>query len=844
MNFLKISFLSFFIVINLFAYSVDKGEVTSAYIYLISKNTTWPKASIGKDFSIGVVEYDKTITQMLKSMSESLKLKDRSIKVTKIKSLDENSVKKFQLIYVSKKYVRKLPDIYALLKDRPILLVSQEAKSSKYTMINIYKDRHKRYRIELNSKNVANNDLKVNEKIMLTGGNEIGVSKLFDYSLQQIKEQEKKFEKYTALNKRLKEEISLFEEAIVQNKAIYKQKLKEIIKKERELKLVRQTLDEQKNELGKKDTLIRTEEENLNKLKSEYNLLLEKGKKQLSDLKLHKQKLLEQKEKMLKNKEILLNKEKLLKTLDVELQKYEKSIAKQKQKISSMNHFIEQQNYALYFLVAILLISVLFVLYIHKSKKQLEKLTYNLQKAKKEAEFANKAKSIFLANMSHELRTPLNAILGFSEILTKDRELNSYQLKKISTINRSGNFLLSLINDILDLAKIESGKVTLEKKPTDITSVILDSFTFVKQKAQESDIEIVVDVSDKLPECILTDEIRIRQILLNFLSNALKYSQSEKVVLKVVCDDKNLYMDVIDYGIGISQEQIKHIFEPFVQVGNASATTGTGLGLTITKEYIEAMGGHIEVVSKEGEGSDFKAVIPYEECSKEEMLSTVNHEISKDVVGLEDIYKDKKILIVDDKDDNRSLLMEILKPLGLKIKEAKDGYEAVRISKEWGPDLIWMDKRMPKLSGEDSIKMIRELPNSKDIKIIILSASALLHEQKELSKLNIDDFLSKPYNMNDIYGMMKKHLGLAYIYKGNSSEKNSVVSTEEFKKLLCELDEDMKKRLHDTALLLEQDKLDEIAKELQELHPKLSHKIYEISKKFNFQEILDATYEA
>jgi signal transduction histidine kinase/DNA-binding response OmpR family regulator len=827
-------FLYFSIVVNIYAYTADKKEVTAAYIYLVSKNTTWPGGTLGKNFNIGVVEYDNSITTMLKSMTDSLKLKDKTIKIVKIKYLDEKSVNKFQVIYVSKSYVKKLPSIYALIKNKPVLLISQEAKNTKYSMINLYKDKQRKFRLELNLRNVEKNNLRINEKIMLVGGNEIGISKLFNYSLEQIKEQERKFEKYTSLNKQLKKEISLFQEAIKQNKAIYKQKLKEVQKKEHDLKLI-------KGKLKTQDKKLRKKESNLKTIKSEYDSLVSENKKQLESLKMHQHKVLEQEKKMLRNRKLLREREKTLKILDVQLQNYKRNIKAQKQEINTMGSFIEKQNNTLYSLLIVMIIILFFAYYIYKSKKRLEQLTYKLEKAKQDAEFANKAKSVFLANMSHELRTPLNAILGFSEILTKDTGLNNFQLKKIMTINKSGNFLLSLINDILDLAKIESGKVILDQKPTDIASVVLDSLTFVKQKAQESDIDIVLDISKKLPACILVDEIRIRQILLNFLSNAIKYSKSDTVVLKVVSDETNIYIDTIDYGVGIKKEHLEHIFEPFVQAGNASSATGTGLGLTITKEYIEAMGGHIEVVSKEGQGSDFKAVIPYKRCSKKEVLLSNSNKINKDVIGLDEAYKDKKILVVDDKEDNRTLLVEILKPLGLEIKEAQDGYEAVDIAREWKPDLIWMDKRMPKLDGVKSIQEIRGLPGNENVKIIILSASVLSHEQKDLLKSSIDDFLSKPYSINDIYMMMKKHLGLRYRYKESYTKEDDVVSKEEFKELVSKLDGEMRNRLHDTALLLEQDELDKIAKELQDSNPKLSHMIYNISKRLDFEEILDIT---
>ncbi|OGS06178.1 MAG: hypothetical protein A2204_05470 [Elusimicrobia bacterium RIFOXYA1_FULL_47_7] len=391
-----------------------------------------------------------------------------------------------------------------------------------------------------------------------------------------------------------------------------------------------------------------------------------------------------------------------------------------------------------------------------------------LRKAKEAAESASRSKSAFLANMSHEIRTPMNAILGFSQLLLHDKDITLKQKQHVETINRSGEFLLAIINDILEMAKAESGKTTLNRSSFDLYAMIDDIEKMLRQRADAKGLSLIVERNAELPRFVTADEAKLRQIVINLLSNALKFTQKGSVIFRLntrVAADQELELmaEVEDTGPGIAPQEMERLFHPFEQAQEGrSYSAGTGLGLAISRDYALLMGGDISVKSDLGKGSTFSFQI----VLKKAFQSIVDEKSQPRIVkGLKTGQPRYRVLVADDKEDNRDYLIQLLSPAGFDVRLAVDGQDALKQFEEWLPQIILMDLQMPIMDGYEAIRRVRARAGGKNIKILAVTASIFGDTIYGSIWAGADDFILKQFRESELFNKIGRLLGAEYTFE-------------------------------------------------------------------------------
>jgi signal transduction histidine kinase/CheY-like chemotaxis protein len=394
-----------------------------------------------------------------------------------------------------------------------------------------------------------------------------------------------------------------------------------------------------------------------------------------------------------------------------------------------------------------------------------EQRTHELVEARDHAEAANRAKSTFLANMSHELRTPLSVILASSELLSGSNP-TADQREDIAVIGRSGEHLLGLINDVLDVAKIETGKEELAIAASDLFSTVRTVVEMMRGRAEEKHLALVYHQAREVPRYARVDAPKLRQILINLLNNAIKFTRAGTVKLSLSAQptgepgSTRFYFDIEDSGMGMPQHDLGRIFEPFEQVRAPGPNTGTGLGLAITRRFVELMGGTVRVESEVGRGSRFVVELPLDLATESETYGAAQAPGYPFI--LESGQPEWRVLIVEDDPESATVLRKMLTRTGFQVRVAESAPLGIEAFQQWRPHFIWMDLDLAQLSGTEVTRWIRQLDGGAETKIAAITAALDASERDLVTLAGFDDFAFKPFRQIEIFSCMARHLGVCY----------------------------------------------------------------------------------
>ncbi len=401
-----------------------------------------------------------------------------------------------------------------------------------------------------------------------------------------------------------------------------------------------------------------------------------------------------------------------------------------------------------------------------------------LRRAKESAEAATRAKSEFLANMSHELRTPLNGVIGYAQLLQRDRTLNVAQREALEAISRCGSQLLDLINDVLDLSKIEAGRLDIEEAPTDLFTLVGDLNYVLAEAADRKGLELTMSIAPDVPRSVVLDGRHLRQVLLNLLGNAVKFSAAGHVRLAITCmDSTRLLFEVTDTGVGIEPEALTQIFDAFAQTKTGARAGGSGLGLTISNHLITRMGGGLKVESVLGEGSRFWFSLPLVQGREKVRSTSGDHEPALPPLDAR-LAPGERVtaLVVDDSTANRRILAGLLESAGVSVITAAGGIEAIESARAHHPDVIFMDLKMNDLDGFEATRRLARDPETASIPVIAVTASALGDSRKTAREAGCVDYLSKPIRVQQLFATLHTHLGVQLVSGSDAADPPSLRS--------------------------------------------------------------------
>ncbi|MDX2272567.1 MAG: ATP-binding protein [Cyanobacteriota bacterium] len=491
--------------------------------------------------------------------------------------------------------------------------------------------------------------------------------------------------------------------------------------------------------------------------------------------------------------------------------------------------------------------------------------------ARSTAEKANQAKSQFLSNMSHELRTPLNAMLGFTQLLSREGSLNRQQQQHLNIIRQSGEHLLTLINDVLEMSKIEAGRLFVEEGVCNLQALLTTLYEMSLLQATSKGISLIFEPDPLIPNQIYTDERKLRQVLTNLLGNAIKFTPTGSVRLSVSQqntlaihsdsgDQPMLYFAVMDTGLGIAESELQAVFEPFVQSASGrQSSEGTGLGLAISREFVRLLGGELRLISSLGQGSTFSFSIPLKLLKGSDYVSKKLQDTDRQsiqchqsIIGIKPFLSNPKnlggsptlwrILVADDRWENCSLLSQLLTPIGFAVKTVQDGQAAFDCWQNWDPQVVIMDMRMPIMDGYSATRQIRAQATSHQPIIIAVTASAFAEQQAEILAAGCNDLLRKPLQIEQLLDKIAEYLQIEYIYQDLPADQGipaaEISTPAEWQQDLEEMPHTWLERLRQAAQRVNQKAILSLIVEIPPSHVKLASRLINLTENYQFEEII------